>query len=223
MQRSNGFLLFDIRTIITCIKRFCMLVTFWHSYKQWILLAIIVIFHTVGFFGLQSANRAFFLSLSPLNLVLSFTCLLLSYSRLTYRLLLAILVVGIAGFLAEFIGVHTHLLFGNYHYGNNLGYKLAGIPLLIAVNWVMLSLSAIAVVVSLKTSLLVKALLSATLMTLLDFFIEPVAISSDFWLWANGIIPIYNYVCWWLFVSGEVCVRVYELMATCSTNGCCIH
>jgi putative membrane protein len=104
--------------------------------------------------------------------VLSFTCLLLSYSRLTYRLLLAILVVGIAGFTAEYIGVHTQLLFGEYHYGNNLGYKLAGIPLLIAINWVMLSFSAIAIVISLQISVLVKALLSATLMTLLDFLLN---------------------------------------------------
>ena len=175
-----------------------MVVTFWNAYKQWILLAIIVIFHTVGFIGLQSVSRAYFLSLSPLNLVLSFTCLLLSYSRLTYRLLRAILVIGIAGFTAEFIGVHTQLLFGEYHYGNNLGFKLAGIPLLIAINWVMLSFSAIAIVVSLRTSVLVKALLSAILMTLLDFFIEPVAINSDFWSWANGIIPMYNYVCWFV-------------------------
>ncbi|MFM2040058.1 MAG: hypothetical protein RLZZ493_647 [Bacteroidota bacterium] len=175
-----------------------MLNAFWKNNKQYLLLAIIVIFHTVGFFGLQSASRTYFLSLSPLNLVLSFTCLLLSYSRLTYRLLLAILVVGITGFTAELIGVHTQLLFGEYHYGDNLGFKLAGIPLLIAVNWVMLSFSAIAIVVSLRTSVLVKALLSATLMTLLDFFIEPVAINSDFWSWADGFIPMYNYVCWFV-------------------------
>lgn len=175
-----------------------MLNAFWKNNKQYLLLAIIVIFHTVGFFGLQSTSRAYFLSLSPLNLMLSFTCLLLSYSRLTYRLLLAILVVGITGFTAELIGVHTQLLFGEYHYGDNLGFKLAGIPLLIAVNWVMLSFSAIVIVVSLRTSVLVKALLSATLMTLLDFFIEPVAINSDFWSWADGIIPMYNYVCWFV-------------------------
>jgi hypothetical protein len=56
-----------------------MLNAFWKNNKQYLLLAIIVIFHTVGFFGLQSASRAYFLSLSPLNLMLSFTCLLLSY------------------------------------------------------------------------------------------------------------------------------------------------
>jgi putative membrane protein len=35
-------------------------------------------------------------------------------------------------------------------------------------------------------------------MTGLDFLIEPVAVSSDFWSWENGAIPLFNYVCWFL-------------------------
>jgi putative membrane protein len=31
-----------------------------------------------------------------------------------------------------------------------------------------------------------------------DVLMEPVAISSDFWTWIDGYIPIYNYVCWFL-------------------------
>jgi putative membrane protein len=175
-----------------------MVLTFWNAYKQWVLLAIIVIFHTVGFVGLQSTKREYFLSLSPLNLLLSFSCLVLSFEHFTRRLFLAILVVGVVGFLAEYIGVHTQLLFGDYHYGKNLGFKLVEIPLVIAVNWAMLSFSALAIVFSIRVPLVVKALLSAGLMTFLDVLIEPVAITSDFWSWADGIIPMYNYVCWFV-------------------------
>jgi bisanhydrobacterioruberin hydratase len=175
-----------------------MVVTFWNAYKQWVLLAIIVIFHTVGFVGLQSTSREYFLSLSPLNLLLSFSCLVLSFQHFTRRLFLAILVVGVVGFSAEYIGVHTQLLFGNYLYGKNLGLKLVEIPLVIAVNWAMLSFSALAIVFSLRVPLVVKALLSAALMTFLDVLIEPVAITSDFWSWEDGIIPMYNYVCWFV-------------------------
>lgn len=175
-----------------------MVVTFWNAYKQWVLLAIIVIFHTVGFVGLQSTSREYFLSLSPLNLLLSFSCLVLSFQHFTRRLFLAILVVGVVGFSAEYIGVHTQLLFGDYQYGKNLGFKLVEIPLVIAVNWAMLSFSALAIVFFLRVPLVVKALLSAALMTFLDVLIEPVAITSDFWSWANGIIPMYNYVCWFV-------------------------
>lgn len=175
-----------------------MISAFWKTYKQLLLLTIIVIFHIVGLVGLQSESRSFFLSLSPLNLLLSYTCLLLSYNRLSQRVIYAMIVVGFIGFFAEFIGVHTHLLFGDYRYGNNLGSKLFGIPLLIAVNWVMLSFSALALVLTFRTTILVKASLSASLMTFLDVLIEPVAVKSDFWIWTSGEIPIYNYVCWWL-------------------------
>jgi putative membrane protein len=33
-------------------------------------------------------------------------------------------------------------------------------------------------------------------MVFLDFLMEPVAIKLGFWNWKNGVIPFYNYVCW---------------------------
>ena len=35
-------------------------------------------------------------------------------------------------------------------------------------------------------------------MVLLDFLIEPVAIRLNFWTWENNIIPIQNYLMWFL-------------------------
>jgi putative membrane protein len=35
-------------------------------------------------------------------------------------------------------------------------------------------------------------------MVLLDFMIEPVAIRLDFWHWQSGIIPLQNYLMWFL-------------------------
>lgn len=160
-----------------------------------ILLAIIVIFHTVGIVGLLSDDRAYFLSLSPLNLGLAMACLLLAH-RFSFKLLIDVVLVGTLGFAAEWVGVHTGWLFGDYRYGANLGFKLFDIPVMIAVNWAMLSFAAIACVIKLRVPVIVKAILSALLMTLLDVLIEPVAVSSDFWSWADGYIPFYNYVCW---------------------------
>jgi bisanhydrobacterioruberin hydratase len=165
--------------------------------KQTILLVVIVIFHSVGLVGLSSGSRDYFLSLSPLNLLISIACLLLSM-RFSTKLVLDVLLVGIIGFGVEWIGVHTGWLFGNYSYGENLGWKWSDIPLMISVNWIMLSFSAVACIQHLKISDALKAILSALLMTGLDVLIEPVAIRSDFWSWHNGIIPFYNYVCWFL-------------------------
>lgn len=170
------------------------------KYKQLILLAILIIFHTVGVFGLMSDSRDYFLSLSPMNLLLSDVCLWFSFSSHSSKRLVDFFLVGLVGYTVELIGIHTGLLFGNYTYGANLGWKLFDVPLIIAANWVMLSYASVAFVVRLKAPLFVKAIISASIMTALDFLIEPVAVLSDFWSWENGIIPIYNYVCWW-FIS----------------------
>jgi putative membrane protein len=168
------------------------------KYKELLLLGILLIFYAVGTVGILSDQRDWFLSLSPFNLLLSFVCLLLSYKRLSFSLGITIFIAAGIGFLAELIGVHTGFLFGDYWYGENLGTKLFEVPLIIGVNWAMLSLISTAFFLNSKQSIWVKALFSASVMTALDVIMEPVAMQSDFWQWAGGQIPIYNYVCWWV-------------------------
>lgn len=168
------------------------------TYKEILLIAILVIFYTVGIFGISSSERTWFLALSPFNLLLSFVCLILSYKRLSFGFWIMVLLSAVIGFLAELIGIHTGLLFGDYWYGANLGVKLGGVPLIIGVNWAMLSLITTAFFLKSKHSIWVKAIFSTSLMTALDVVMEPVAMESDFWQWEGGVIPIYNYVCWWI-------------------------
>lgn len=168
---------------------------FLRSWKNVLLLTILVIFHTVGLVGLHSGQRDYFLSLSPFNLLLALACLLASFKR-TSNLLADVILVGILGFAAELIGVHTGYLFGDYVYGQNLGWKWLDVPVVIAANWAMLSFASIACILHLNIPVWLKAVLSAALMTGLDVLIEPVAIQSDFWQWKNNHVPLYNYVCW---------------------------
>ena len=102
------------------------------------------------------------------------------------------------GWAAEFIGVHYKWLFGEYIYGDVLGPKIFGIPLIIGVNWIL-------VVYSMSTTLnmlfptlnqVVKALIAAALLVALDYLIEPVAIKLDFWTWALGDPPAQNFIGW---------------------------
>lgn len=169
--------------------------------KQNLLLIILIIFYTVGLVGLHTDSRNSFLELSPFNLILSFICLYFSFTNYSVKKHVDILLIGIVGYTIEWIGVHTSLLFGHYAYGSNLGYRLDGIPLIIGVNWVLLTFSATAIVHRWNIPLFLKALISGILMTTLDWIIEPVAIKSDFWHWKDGTIPIYNYVCWIIFSS----------------------
>lgn len=45
------------------------------------------------------------------------------------------------------------------------------------------------------------------LMTSLDYLVEPVAIKLDFWNWENEIIPLQNYLMWFIksiFIHGLI-------------------
>ena len=159
--------------------------------------AVLVIFHLVGFWGLAlSGNQVYFQQLTPLNLLLTVFLLFLNCRAYDKALLLFAFFTFAVSFLAEVIGVHTGLLFGNYQYGAALGFKLWQVPLLIGVNWVMLVYCSGIAARNLLKNPFSAALLGALLMVLLDFLIEPVAIIYDFWTWQTAEIPLWNYVCW---------------------------
>lgn len=169
--------------------------------KQNLLLVVLIIFYTVGLIGLHTDYRYYFLGLTPFNLLLSFACLYLSFRDYSLKKHVDILLVGIAGYVIEWIGVHTSILFGHYHYGSVLGYEIDGIPLIIALNWILLTFTSTTIVHKWKIPLVLKALIAGGLMTALDWIIEPVAIRYGFWSWSYHVIPPYNYGCWMIFSS----------------------
>ena len=164
--------------------------------KGSILILVIVIFYTVGTVGMMMPDyREQFLDLSFLNLLLSFAIVLLSRHKRLQHFILFLFLSFLTGMLAEWIGTKTGLLFGDYSYGENLGPKISGVPLVIGINWGILVVASASVVMRLKLNFWWSVVASALLMTLFDVLMEPVAIKSDYWRW-NGAIPLYNYVCW---------------------------
>jgi uncharacterized membrane protein len=156
-------------------------------------LGILVVFHLVGFWGLQfSDNSEYFQNLTPLNLLLTSIVLFSFHKEWDKTFLLFMLVVAVTGFCAELIGVHTGILFGNYEYGMSLGVKLWQVPLLIGLNWLVLVYVTGQIANYVGGSIWVKSFIGAQLMVLL----EPVAAQYDFWQWANNTIPISNYLGW---------------------------
>ncbi|MFC5270782.1 carotenoid biosynthesis protein [Adhaeribacter terreus] len=161
--------------------------------------AVLVIFHAVGFWGLVfSGTPETYQNLTPLNLLLTNFLLFLHHKNFNAAFFLFALITFAAGFLAEVLGVHTGLLFGNYVYGEALGFKLWEVPLLIGLNWVMLVYCIGITVRNWTEKPWLAAIISALLMVLLDYFIEPVAVRFDFWSWQNNEIPLQNYAGWLL-------------------------
>ena len=169
--------------------------------KEPTLIAILIIFYLVGTVGiLIPAYKNSFLALSFFNLILSFVLMLFARRKQFLPFLLFLIVCFIVGIGVEWIGIHTGYLFGEYSYGKNLGAKFSGVPWVIGLNWGLLIVTSASIVNKFNTSVYIKAVLAALLMTGLDYLMEPVAVESNFWTWKNGSIPMYNYVCWF-FVS----------------------
>jgi putative membrane protein len=98
----------------------------------------------------------------------------------------------------EIVGVATSLVFGAYTYGDTLGLKLLGVPLLIGMNWTIIILGIADVVRQKVTNNALAALITASLTVLFDYVMEPVAIAFDYWNWAVGTIPLQNYIAWFV-------------------------
>jgi uncharacterized membrane protein len=164
--------------------------------KTNISVAVLIIFHLVGIGGVVFGDAQEFLQLTPLNLLL--TALIIGINDAQNRFSKVFLVTYLLGFAIEVLGVNTGFPFGNYAYGSALGIKLLNTPLIIGLNWLILLYSTNAIAVRFGQTVVTKALVSAALMVTLDYLIEPVAISYDFWTWENGLPPFSNYAAWFI-------------------------
>ena len=181
--------------------------------KKNIPIFIIIIFHIVGFVGFIF-NPTYFKLLTPVNLLLSMGLIVIMAQQTKWQFYGALSLVAIVGFFVEVLGVKTELIFGSYYYGQSLGYKCLSVPLLIGINWSML-LYCTAQLSKFKNTI-VNAFFGAGLMVLLDFFIEQNAAKFDFWYWKLGVIPIQNYIAW--FVIAFLLNLLVQKQLTKKTN-----
>ena len=165
--------------------------------NRWIVL--LLLFYFFGTLGISLHEyKGFFLPLTPLNLLLTLFVFYKVNNDFTKRFLILSAIIFLIGYAVEAIGVATGALFGSYSYGDLFGFKVFETPLLIGVNWLFLSLSTHGVVQYFTKNPLFLVVIPALIMTTLDFFIEPVAMKLGFWGWENNIIPLQNYVMWFI-------------------------
>lgn len=158
-----------------------------------------VLYYTVGVAGLSlPASRELFITLMPLSLLLSTAILLFFHAKWRKLDLLLFFFIALAGYLVEVLGVQTGHVFGEYKYGRALGFQLFDTPLLIGLNWLMLTYCVFAIMESTKLFWPLKALTASALMVIYDVVMEPVAIRLDMWSWGGGEIPLQNYQAWFI-------------------------
>lgn len=173
-----------------------LLIEFLRKNHKSIVIIILWVFHITAVIGVTLGFKDWFISKTPVTLTLMFISLIIYYPirQIRYWLLGSILFAG--GFTAEWIGVHYGILFGDYHYGNNLGFKLDGIPLMIGVNWAILVLITGVISNHISSRIVTRAIAGAVLMVFLDFFMETSAPIFDFWIWDIVYAPLQNYIAW---------------------------
>lgn len=112
------------------------------------------------------------------------------------RLFVWAIVAYLFTFATEALGVATGSIFGEYTYGSTMRWQYLGVPFVIALNWVVLTLAANQLALKITQSPLFAAGLAGIALALYDVAIEPVAISLDYWQWTMGEIPLQNYLAW---------------------------
>jgi putative membrane protein len=171
--------------------------------------AIIIIFHLVGLIGfLVPVATPYFIKMVPFHLLLMLGVIVFSYNGSFKRLSFFLIGAFLCGYLVEVLGVHTGKIFGNYFYGKTLGIKVASVPLLMGVNWIILIFSIGQMVKSFKIrNTILATFIGACFLIAFDFFMEPVAMKFDYWSWSWHEIPTQNYIAW--FVVSVILLKFY--------------
>lgn len=167
--------------------------------KEYIWIFLLSFFYLVGLVGLSYSHaEKLFLSLTPVILLMSFFLLLAFQLGWSRKSVIIYLFIAISGFLVEVAGVKTGVIFGEYSYGKVLGPKVMETPLLIGINWLLLSVCTYSIISGFKMGVLLKIILSSFLMLAYDVVLEPAAIYTGMWNWEKTSVPVQNYIAWFI-------------------------
>ncbi|MBT8195696.1 MAG: carotenoid biosynthesis protein [Bacteroidia bacterium] len=178
------------------------------NHKHNISVFTVWLFHISALIGIALGFKEWFITKTPLNLIIIAVLLILNFPINSIKKVNIALLFIFLSMLVEWIGVHNDFLFGSYYYGENLGVKIFGVPLLIGLNWAVLTLTTAAIAQKLFRNSLIKIAAGSALMVFLDVFLEIAAPNIDFWYFENNIAPVRNYIAW--FAIGLLLHFIYN-------------
>jgi bisanhydrobacterioruberin hydratase len=164
------------------------------NYKSYFLYFLILVYvsGSIGFV----VNPAFFSPFTPFTLLFTCFVFLMHQPLSDKKYISAFFSIAVLGYIVELIGIKTGLLFGNYSYGNGLGFKLFDVPLIISINWAMLICAGIVTVSKVFSNKFIVISVTALVVTFIDLIIEQVAQKLDFWQFEGGLAGLHNYLGW---------------------------
>jgi bisanhydrobacterioruberin hydratase len=163
-------------------------------------IAVSIFLFFMGFIRIVNAEtREATIKMIPVMII--YSCLLVylfSYFSFKVKDGIVLMLIALTGYLIEVAGVNTGVIFGHYSYGESLGIKLAGTPLIIGLNWLFLVYTSAALLENFAISSFLKVVLASFLMLLFDIVLEQLAPMLDMWYWNSGIVPLQNYIAWFI-------------------------
>ena len=138
------------------------------------------------------------LTLTPFNLLVTFFLFYWANNDFSINLIRTVIVVFFIGLFIEILGVNFKVIFGEYSYGETLGFKILKTPIIIGLNWLSLSLACFGIASYIFKPKHLVVLGASFLMVFVDYIIEPIAMVLDFWHWKDDTVPVQNYVSWFL-------------------------
>ncbi len=179
---------------------------------------VIYLFFTAGIiWHLWDLTKGLMLRITPYGLF--FACLLVLYPCIKEKrkkLLTWLIITYIITFILEVIGVKTGIIFGEYSYGFVLGPKIFDVPFIIGLNWVVIILGAIIISKIFSKHFLYSSLIAGLLAVIFDLALEPVAFKFGYWFWQWDVIPLQNYIAW--FIISFLSSIFFNLLNISSNN-----
>lgn len=172
----------------------------------------LVIMYAVGLVGhlIPLLHPLMFLLTPPVLLVTGLVALYPAFKKGKTQFTIWFLLAWGLTYAIEILGVKTGRIFGVYTYGANLGPGFFGVPLIIGFNWIVVIYCSVAVAHRFTKKIPLIVLMASVLTVGYDIVLEPVAIMLKYWSWSGGIVPLQNYIAWW--VISIVCILLLHLM-----------
>jgi uncharacterized membrane protein len=128
------------------------------------------------------------------------------------RTLIYIITAMCLGYLAEFIGINTGLVFGVYHYNTTNPGMIFGVPYFIPIQYAYLLYAGNMVCIAICGELMRRhhvwmlAILTGVILTLKDLSTDPIKSTVEqIWIWNNGGAyfgePVHNFVGWFFLFA----------------------
>ena len=180
-------------------------------YKKLIILIWVFYLFGVLLFSLDIINIRNSL-LSSVSLFIT-TLIPIIYQVKTFgkRGIFLLIIIFLAGFSIEVLGVHTKMIFGNYIYNEGLGIKIFGVPVLIGFSWILVALNNFWIgkhitenkfyqnFFKINHKEVLFFIITGTLGLIFDLFMEPIAPLMNYWRFKTGNPPLINYISWFIF------------------------